>query len=343
MLLKLKFPAGAMVGAMIFTASLSIATGKAYIPPNIRVVTQLTAGALIGSAVQYQDLLALRKIILPAILMIAMMISLALGMGFILFNVTDLDLPTALMATAPGGIMDISLISADVGANSSKVAILQLLRLMTVMSFFPVMLRKISLKTGGIQVAENTGLEVSEEERSRIRENWYMSRRKGVNAGLTLGIALIAGLAGFFLGVPAGPLTFAMVTTAAFNIMTGRGWVQPRLRKVIQALAGILIGVRVTAEDIKSLQSIFLPALLLIGGIILINLFVGYLLNRFTGIGLITALISSVPGGVSDMALIAGELGGDQSKVAVLQLFRYVFVVAVYPVIIRNLLVLVQG
>ena len=341
--LRLRFPAGAMVGAMVVTALLSIITGEAYMPANMRVLTQLTAGALIGSAVQYQDLIALKKIVLPALLMIAMMISLALGMGFILYNVTDLDLPTALMATAPGGVMDISLISADVGANSSKVAILQLLRLMTVMSFFPIMLRRISLKTGRIQSPESSRLEVSEKERNKIREHWYLSRRRRENVGLTLGIALLAGLSGFYLGVPAGALTFAMIATAGFNILSGRGWVPPLLRRVIQVLAGILIGVRVTASDIRSLQGIILPALLLILGLIVINLVVGYLLDRFTGIGLITALIASVPGGATDMALIAGELGGDQSKVAVIQLFRYVFVIAAYPVIIRNLLALIQG
>lgn len=336
---KLKFPAGAMVGAMIFTAVFSVSTGLAEMPPNLRVLTQLTAGAFIGSAVQYQDVLALKKIVVPALVMITLMIVLALGMGFILYLTTDLDMATAFMATAPGGVMDISLISADVGANSSQVAILQLLRLMTVMAFFPVMLRRISEKTGSMMPSAGK-LEVTDKERQKIREQWYLSRRKRENLILTMGIALVAGLAGFYLGIPAGALTLSMIGTAAFNVFTGRGWVPGPLRKVIQALAGTLIGVRVTSQDIRSLQGIILPALILIVGIIVINLIVGYLLHRFTGIGFITALISSVPGGATDMALIAKELGGDQSKVAVLQLFRFVFVVAAYPVIIRNLLVI---
>lgn len=336
--LRLNFPAGAMVGAMVFTAVLSVLTDRAAMPANMRVLTQLTAGALIGSAVQYQDLIALKKIILPAFLMIAMMISLALGMGFLLFRLTELDLATSLMATAPGGVMDISLISADVGASSSKVAILQLLRLMTVMSFFPVMLRRISRAIVRAGEPERDPLPVTAKERHRIREHWYLSRRRRENAALTLTIALMAGLAGSFLGVPAGALTFAMTATAAFNVLSGRGWVPPPLRQVIQVLAGILIGVRVTAADIQALRGILLPSLLLILGLIVMNLVVGFLLDRLTGIGLITALIASVPGGATDMALIAGELGGDQSKVAVLQLFRYLFVVAAYPTIIRILL-----
>lgn len=338
--LKLKFPAGAMVGAMVLVAIFSVVTGKAEMPLNVRVVTQMVAGAFIGASVQYKDLLALKKILLPAFLMMFMMISLDVFMGYLMYRATDLDLTTALMASAPGGIMDISLIAADIGADSSKVALLQLMRLMTVMAFFPMMIKKISLKLNPVagEVKSDEPLVVTEEELARIKNQWYLSRHFRENLLLTLGIATVAGFLGFYLGVPAGALTFAMIATALLNILTGRGYMPVTLRLVTQMLAGTLIGVRMTYQDLIALKEILIPALLLISGIIIINLTVGYLLDRITRIGLITALISSVPGGVSDMALIAGELGGDQSKVAILQLFRYVFVVAFYPVLIRFLM-----
>lgn len=342
--LKLKFPAGAMVGAMFLVAVFSVSTGKAEMPLNVRVLTQMVAGAYIGATIQYQDLLALKKIVAPAFLMMFMMISLDLVMGYILFRTTDLDLATALMACAPGGIMDISLIAADVGANSSKVAILQLMRLMTVMAFFPLMMKKISAKISAkIGAGETAGqgpdkLSVTPAQENRIKNQWYLSRRFRQNLFLTLAVAALAGWLGFYLGVPAGTLTFAMAATALFNILTGRGYMSATLRRITQMLAGTLIGVRMTYEDLLALKEVMLPALLLIIGIIAINLTVGYLLDKITRIGLITSLIASVPGGVSDMALIAGELGGDQNKVAVLQLFRYVFVIAVYPVLIRYLM-----
>lgn len=340
--LKLKFPAGAMVGAMAAAAVFSIVTGRAELPVNLRLITQMIAGAYIGSSIQYKDVLALRRIILPAFLMIFSMITLDLIMGFFLYRATSLDLPTALMASAPGGLMDISLMSADVGADASQVALLQLLRLMTVMSFFPLMLKKISGSGSGDRTARDEDsddpLELSDQERTTIRNHWYLSRRKRENLTLTLVIALMMGYLGYRLGIPAGALTFSMIFAALFNILTGRGYLPASMRLVTQMLAGTLIGVRMRWEDINALRTVFVPALLLMIGIILINLTVGYLLDRLTGIGRITALIASVPGGMSDMALIAGDLGGDQSKVAVLQLFRYVFVVAVYPVIIAQLI-----
>lgn len=339
---KLKVPAGAMVGAMVVTSVFSVATGRAHLPQDGRLLTQMVAGAYIGASIQYKDVLALRRIILPAFLMIFLMISLDIGMGFILFRTTSLSLPTALMASAPGGLMDISLMAADVGADPSSVAILQLLRLTTVMSFFPVMLTRISRKLNPVDpVRINETLEVSPDEREILKNQWYLSRRRQANFLLTLIIAFAAGAVGVWLAVPAGALTFAMLFTAVFNVFTGRGYLPDGIRYLTQVLAGILIGVRMTWADLVSLRLVLAPALLMIAGLIIINLIVGYLLHRLAHIELVTSLIASVPGGVSDMALIARDLGGDQSKVAVLQLFRYVFVVAVYPVIIRQLMLLI--
>lgn len=338
--LKLKVPAGAMVGAMLAVAVFSVLTGQAQMPLNVRVLTQMVAGAFIGASVQYKDLLALKKILLPAFLMMFMMITLDVIMGYILFRNTDLDLATALMACAPGGIMDISLIAGDVGADSSKVAVLQLMRLMTVMAFFPTMMKKISQKTksGNLDVESVEELTVTDSQKERIKNQWYLSRHHRENLLLTLSIATGAGLLGFYLGIPAGALTFGMIATALFNVLTGRGYMPLTLRLITQMLAGTLIGVRMTSQDLLAVREVLIPALLLILGIILINLTVGFLLHKITRIGLITALIASVPGGVSDMALIAKELGGDQSKVAVLQLFRYVVVVGFYPILIKFLM-----
>lgn len=338
LLQKLKFPAGAMVGAMAATALWSILTGKAVMPDSGRVLTQMIAGAYIGASIQYQDVLALRRIIAPAFVMIALMIGLDLVMGWILYRTTSLDLPTALMAAAPGGLMDISLMAADVGADPSRVAILQLLRLTSVLSFFPVMLKKIGEGLDHRHREAHTPLEVTPGQREILTNQWYLSRRTRANVLLTLAVAGVTGVLGAVLGIPAGALTFAMIGTAAFNILTGRGYLPDGLRRVTQILAGILIGVRMTWADLVALRQVLVPALVMIIGIITINLIVGWLLHRISGLSLITALIASVPGGATDISLIARDLGGDPSKVAVLQLFRYVFVVAVYPLIIGQLM-----
>jgi membrane AbrB-like protein len=132
-------------------------------------------------------------------------------------------------------------------------------------------------------------------------------------------------------------MTFAMVAAGALNVIFGRGYLPLTLRKLTQVFAGVLIGERMTYADVISLKSVMIPAIVLLVGIIIVNLCIGFLISRISRIELLTSLLASAPGGVSDMALIAKDLGGDGPKVAILQLTRYVCVIAFFPIVIKFL------
>jgi membrane AbrB-like protein len=342
--LKLKVPAGAMVGSMLLVAIFNVVTGNAYMPQDVRIITQMAAGAFIGAGIRYKDVLDLKKMIKPAILMIVAMITLDTLMGYIMYNITGIDLVTSLFACAPGGIVDMSLISNDLGADSSKVALLQLVRLMSVMMLFPMMMKFISSRI----LAPKSLNKASEKEDTKpgsdlqknskkVEENSKEKKNRIINLILTLGVAAVAGLIGYKLGIPAGAMTFAMIATAALNVIFERGYMPLNLRRLTQVFAGVLIGERMTYGDIIALKSVLLPAFILLIGIIAVNLCIGFFISKTSGLDLISALLASAPGGVSDMAIIAKDLGGDAPKVAILQLARYVCVIAIFPVIIKFL------
>lgn len=369
---KLKFPAGAMVGAMVFTAIFNVATNVAYLPLETKVFTQMIAGAYIGHTITKKDVIALKNIIKPAFIMMLSMIILDMGMGFIMYKMSGVDIATALMSSAPGGMMDIALLSQDVGADSSKVALLQLIRLMTVMTCFPLLIKGISKrvenrksidenkKTESIEVVRDNkkivvkALKVEDSlvnareldevnvENLEIKSIWYKDKIKLKNLALTFTVAIVMGLIGYFLKVPAGAMTFSMFSVAFFNIVTDKGFMPLPIRRFTQMLAGILIGCKMTYNEIISLRLVLFPALILITGVILINMIIGFILNKVTKIDIVTSLIATTPGGVSDMALIAKDLGAEQNTVAVLQLFRYVFVIAIFPLVVRYMLQLVR-
>ncbi|MFL0269017.1 AbrB family transcriptional regulator [Candidatus Clostridium radicumherbarum] len=340
--LRLKVPAGAMVGAMLSVAIFNVITGSAYLPQDVRIITQIAAGAFIGSGIKYKDVLDLKKMLKPAILMVTTMIVLDLLMGLIMYKITGINLVTALFACAPGGIVDMSLISNDLGADSSKVAILQMVRLMCVFIIFPPSLKFLSSRINKSEKSDenpdliicSNSVDASMQAAAATKEK-SSSKEKVSNLILTLTVALAAGLIGYKLKIPAGALTFSMLSVGAFSVIFNRGYMPLNLRRLTQVFAGILIGERMTYGNIVELKGIILPALILLVGIILVNLCIGIFITKVCGLELITSLLASAPGGVSDMALIAKDLGGDAPKVAILQLARYVCVIATFPFLVK--------
>lgn len=336
--LKLKLPAGMMVGTLIAIAIFNVSTGQAYMPQDVRIITQIAAGAFIGSGVSKKDVIELKYIVKPAIYMIISMIGLNLLMGLMMSKITGLDLITSLFATAPGGVIDMSLISSDMGADTSKVAVLQLARLMIVLTILPAIMKFIHWR---VHLSKAKDISVGEvavgKDNTKAKAITQSLPMKGssINLVLTLGIAFIFGFVGYTLGIPAGAMTFSMMSVGALNVLTGRGFMPLKLRRVTQVFAGTLIGSRMTYEDIIALDSVLLPAIMMLIGIVIINLLIGFLISKLGGLEITTALLASAPGGMSDMAIIARELGGDGPKVAVLQLTRYVSVIAFFPMIIK--------
>lgn len=327
--LKFKVPAGAMIGAMLSVALYNIITGDAFLPQNVRVITQIAAGAFIGAGIKRKDVLDLKTMVKPAVLMMTLMISLDLLMGYIMYKATAISLVTCLFACAPGGIVDMSLISHDLGADASKVAILQLVRLMSVMILFPIIIKFVAKQYDTPKKDDdNNCINVSTKGHMHQKE-------KCINLMITIGVALIAGFLGYKTKIPAGAMTFAMLSVGALNVILKKGYMPINIRRATQVFAGVLIGERMMYSDLLALRSVLLPAFILLLGIIAVNVCIGFLITKVSGLEIVTSLLASAPGGVSDMAIIAKDLGGDAPKVAILQLVRYVCIIAIFPIIIK--------
>ena len=77
-----------------------------------------------------------------------------------------------------------------------------------------------------------------------------------------------------------------------------------------------------------------LPLVILLAlGWILLNLLLGWIFHRTGKLMLETALFATAPGGMSDMGMIAAEMGGNSAQVSVMQLCRVVCAVVLCPII----------
>ena len=325
---KKKVPAAFMIGALFAVA---IFTDRAFLPTYFKFVTQVATGTFIGSKFHSEDVKMLRKVIVPAMVMVVLMIAFSFVLSFIMSHFLGIDYMTSFFATAPGGIMDISLIAYDFKANTSQVALLQLIRLISVISFVPFFTKKC------YERSKNKKVNFEKKIENEIDKEEKVLNKSERSLAFTLVIGIIGGIIGYFSHLPAGTMSFAMAFVAFFNVKTQKAYMPLPLRKLIQTFGGALIGAKVTLADVVALKTLVLPIVLIIVGFCLMNVLVGFFLYKATKFSLPTALLSASPGGMSDISLMAEDLGANGPQVASMQFLRAIFIVGVYPLIIKLL------
>ncbi len=141
------------------------------------------------------------------------------------------------------------------------------------------------------------------------------------------------------LHIPAGALIGSLLAAMVFNALYPAIPTYPKeLRLGIQILSGMVIGARFTQEDIKTLKTMVLPVIILVVMLLTINLAFAYLMSSLTTLSFMTSFFACAPGGVSDLALVATDFGASMEHVALLQLFRLVSVILIFPPMIRKMI-----
>ena len=320
---KKKVPAAYMLGALFLVALFNICSNKAFLPNYFKFITQIATGTFIGSKFRSEDIKMLKKVIIPGMTMVLLMITFSFILSYLMSTFLGIDNLTSFFATAPGGIMDISLIAYDFKANTSQVALLQLIRLISVISFVPFFTKKC------YERSNKKNISFKQEIKNEIKEEKSFL--------FTIIVGIIGGIIGYFSHLPAGTMSCSMALVAYFNIKTHKAYMPLTLRKIIQSFGGALIGAKVTLSDVIALKDLILPIILIVIGFCLMNVFVGFFLYKTTKFSLSTALLSASPGGMSDISLMAEDLGANGPQVASMQFLRAIFIVGVYPIIIKIL------
>ena len=133
---------------------------------------------------------------------------------------------------------------------------------------------------------------------------------------------------------PGGMLVGAILAAAILNLSTEQAAVFPYAKVFAQALTGAYIGCMITREDARRMPSIIKPYLVVMAGLLGLCMIMGTIFYALTDYDLITCLFCAAPGGVSDIPLIAMDMGADGSVVAVMQFIRMVFGISCLPTLI---------
>ncbi|MBR4040377.1 MAG: AbrB family transcriptional regulator [Clostridia bacterium] len=318
---RIHLPGGMMIGAVIGSCLLGVLTGQANMPGPAKTIAQIIAGAYIGSGITRDDVRQMKTVVKPALILIPCLLVINIIAGLLVYHVSELDMMTALMCCVPGGISDIPMIAADLGADPSVVVTMQFIRLVLGIGCFPLMIRAV---TGKDDAGRNEVVKTKKKKDIQVK---YVV--------LTFSVAAVCGLIGKVSPMPSGTMGFATLGSIAFACaFPGKAQMPRLMRKGAQLLSGAYVGASIGAAQLKMLTTLGFPVVILISGYTLGCFAIGFLLFRAGCFSRREGMLAATPAGASDMALISADLGVSNVKLIVLQVLRLIVVVLVFPSIL---------
>lgn len=326
---KCRLPAGAMTGAIVAVSIYNCLTAKAALPVFAKPCMQVMGGALLGHSISQKDLKKIPDIIKAAAVLIIALFLLNMTIGFVVWKLTDMNLATALLATAPGGVSDMALIAEDFGADMRIVSIMQMFRMFGIYLVFPPILRCTQKK--------GTGKRAAAGQRHSPKEQLNDTKNSWKYCLTTITAAFAGGALFNMAGIPAGYMVGSVVFCAVLNITKNRGYIPGDWRFFIQSVTGAIIGCQMTKEGLGLFGKLALPVLLLIGGMLIFTFLFGKIMARVSELDFQTSLLCLTPGGIQETSLLADDLGCDTPCVVVMHTIRLVVVICIFPVFLQFL------
>ena len=142
---RLNFPAGALIGAMVAIAALKLLGNETpSMPGAIRIVALIIIGWDLGSRFDKQLLATLSNNIAPLVLVIACFLVTGWALAWMLWKFGVMDPVTAVLATSPGGLVQMGALTSETQANAALVVGFHLLRIVAVLLSAPLISRLAS-------------------------------------------------------------------------------------------------------------------------------------------------------------------------------------------------------
>lgn len=326
---KLHLPVPYLLGAMLATGLFNIITCQAAMPSYTSGIAQIINGTVVGTMLSRDDLKVLRNIFGASILTVLLLLSYGIALGYIFSLTTPYDCMTVLFSCAPGGLVDMTLVSIDFGADISIVAIMQLSRVLFTLTVLPFVFRHV---LGKLDAKHCISLKHLPQEQAKSSSSFRIDYFL-----FTALIGLIGGVLGHLSHFPAGKMLLAAIFSGIFSIVYQKSCMPIKARRIAQLLAGTLIGTSIDANTLLEIKFLLLPIIFLSIGYLLMDFLLTYLCSKFFHIDIVSSLFACAPGGISDMALIAMEFGANMLTILAIQTARLFGVILLYPIIVKIL------
>ncbi|MFO8066293.1 MAG: AbrB family transcriptional regulator, partial [Bacteroidales bacterium] len=300
-------------------------------PSYITTFFQVIIGVMIGGRFKREQLSTMKSLLVPGILSSVWMIAISLAVGFLLTNLTGIDLGTALYGSVPGGLFEMGLIALTFNLSVPIVTLLQFVRILSINISLPLIVSKCN-NSGKEGAKCQIVTDVDKTENSSGRTDIV-----NIMAALLLGG--IGGYTASYLGLPVGGMLGAMIVVAFLRTIGVPIKELPTwLIICTQIVLGGYLGTTFTPEMVSTLQTLLVPILFFSIFVVINGIFVGLLFHRILKWDLATSLLSTAAGGVTLMTLTAMEINADPVRVSILHSLRLAIILLVMPTLIAHII-----
>ncbi|MFD2213033.1 AbrB family transcriptional regulator [Metabacillus endolithicus] len=135
-------PASYVIGPLLTTASLKIIGIELPLFHDLFMIfAQISIGVGFGLMITFNDLKKGGKYCGLYFITTMILIVASFGFGYVFSLLTDLNLATAMLSLAPGGLVEMVLTASSIGADPAVVSSLQFIRLLFIISVVPSLLK----------------------------------------------------------------------------------------------------------------------------------------------------------------------------------------------------------
>ncbi|MBD2353310.1 AbrB family transcriptional regulator [Tolypothrix sp. FACHB-123] len=294
---------------------------------NARKVGMALVGLTVGASTTHSDLTSVVSGIPIFILLTFFLLLCGIGIGYIYSRLSQTNLLTAMLATVPGGVGLMASIAADYGKNVTLVALVQALRVTSVVLLIPF-------------IAKNTVSNVWNNQTISIQSSLFSVDTSQLGLLLlALGIIGLVVYLAITFNIPAGDFFGALLIGIGFNPVLNFlpffhdiDFTPPSLVKIVgQILLGITIG-EYWGEKPSFKKRTIVYAVISVLMTLIAGAIAAILAMQLTSWDWLTCLLVTAPGGSAEMILISLVLNHNVEVVTTGHLIRLIAINSSLPI-----------
>lgn len=315
---KLNFPLPYLLGPVIISTFVALFGITFFIPNPLRQFSFICIGLSVGSNVTPEALSNAAKWPLSLIIMLVAIFVITFFCKLVLNKVFLMDKPSSLLASSPGHLSFVLMLSSETNSDTSKIAIIQSIRVLTLTIATPVIILLFSESAFTQNILDKPSLTL---------------------ISIT-GLFFLSIIVGFFLRKINFPAPFLIGALLCSTVTHGTditpGFIPQFLEISAFIILGTMIGSRFVEVTIKQLASCLGSGLVLTFLSISISGLAALIVHYLTEIPLSHIFIAFAPGGLETMVAMGGLVGAEPTYTASHHVSRLFFLAFLIPILLSR-------